>query len=47
MSTVFVAAVLKLCEDGVLVIEKQKQQQLRALLLKKSLKNGENFEKMN
>ena len=47
MSTVFIAAVIKLCENGVLHIENEKMVQLRALLLKKSLKNGGNFEKMN
>lgn len=47
MSTVFIAAVIKLCENGVLHIENEKMVQLRALLLKKSIKNGGNFEKMN
>ena len=47
MTTVFCAAVLKLCKSGVLEIEPDKQKQLRSLLVKKSIKNGENFEKIN
>lgn len=47
ISTVFCASVLELSKNGTLELDCEKQKALYSLLLKKSIKNADNFEKMN